>query len=136
MNFLLDTNVLSETRKSRPNPGVTEWFSSTPQERMRISVLTVGEIERGITRLRSRGDERQAEAFGDWLDSLLEAFGGRVAEVDLAVSREWGRLDGRRPTPTVDGLLAATAMVNRWTLVTRNVRDFASTEVRLLNPFC
>jgi predicted nucleic acid-binding protein len=135
VTYLLDTNVLSETRKRRCNPGVTDWVSTTPPERLHLSALTIGEIERGITRLVERGDQRQAAVLGEWLDDVVHTFGARVLPVTVPVARQWGRQGAARPVPTVDALLAATAQVHGWTMVTRNTQDFEHTGIRLLNPF-
>lgn len=135
MSFLLDTNVLSETRKRRRNDGVTEWISSTPPERLHLSCLTVGEIERGITRVRERGDHHQVALFSTWLDDVIETFGNRIVPITVEIAREWGAQSVRQPVPVPDALIAATARVHGLTLVTRNVKDFEHTGVRVLNPF-
>lgn len=135
MSYLLDTSVLSESRKPRRDEGAATWLSSTPAERRYISALTVGEIERGITRLAQRGDHRQAAVLARWLDDVVAFYDGRIISIDGAVAREWGRLSVTHPLPVVDALIAATAKVRGWTLVTRNVKDVERTGVRLLNPF-
>lgn len=135
MIYLLDTNVLSETRKRLRNPGVTEWIDATPIEQQRLSALTVGEIARGVTRLRLRGDHDQAGMFDSWLSDVRTAFADRIVPVTADVAELWGREDPRRSTPVVDALIGATAQTHGWTLVTRNVQDFAHTGVRVLNPF-
>ncbi|MFN2495408.1 MAG: type II toxin-antitoxin system VapC family toxin [Pseudonocardiaceae bacterium] len=134
MSYLLDTNVLSETRKRNRNPSVTEWLSVTIQERMHVSVLTIGEIGHGITQLRARGDHRQAAVFERWLADVIHGFGRRIVPVTLEIAREWGAQSKVQPIPVIDALIAATAKVHGWTLVTRNVKDFDSTGVRVLNP--
>jgi len=135
VSYLLDTNILSETRKRNGDPRVKEWISATSRERMHISVLTIGELGHGITQLRERGDRRQAAVIEGWLDEVVDEFGKRIVPVTLDVAREWGMQSSARPAPTVDALIAATAMVHGWTVVTRNVKDFEATGVRLLNPF-
>jgi predicted nucleic acid-binding protein len=135
VSYLLDTNVLSETRKSRRNPGVTDWISVTPPDRMYLSVLTIGEIEKGITNLLVRGDQRQATLFENWLADVTEAFGDRILPINAQIAREWGQHNAGRAAPVVDALIAATAKVHGWTMVTRNTKDFAHSGVRLLNPF-
>lgn len=135
MSYLLDTNVLSDTRKRRQNPGLTDWISTTPPERMNVSVLTIGEIGRGVTQLVERGDRRQAALFEGWLYDVVEEFGERIIPVSLHVAREWGRQSVARPVSLVDALIAATAKVHGWTLVTRNTKDFVHTGALLLNPF-
>ncbi|MGH3647116.1 MAG: type II toxin-antitoxin system VapC family toxin [Micromonosporaceae bacterium] len=135
MNYLLDTNVLSETRKRHRNRGVTQWLTEIPKERLHLSVMTVGEIARGITRLVARGDHRQAAVLETWLDQIVEDFDRRILPVTIDVAREWAAQSPARVAPVADALIAATAKVHGWTLVTRNVKDFEPTGVRLLNPF-
>lgn len=134
MSFLLDTNVVSEIRKKMPAPGVAAWFASVPADELFLSVLVVGEIRQGIERL-ARRDPAQAEVFAQWLSRLVDAYGDRIIPVNVRVAEVWGRLNVPEPLPVVDGLMAATALVHDWTLVTRNVADFISTGVRLLDPF-
>ena len=134
MSFVLDTSVISEVRKKRPHPRVAEWFRAVPQTDLYLSVLVVGEIIQGVERLRRR-DPAGAEPYDRWLTGLSDGFADRILPVDAAVAEEWGRLNAPHPLPVVDGLLAATAKVRGWTLVTRNGRDVARTGVRLLDPF-
>ena len=134
MSWLLDTNVVAEIRKGRRgNPGVVRWAGTREGESW-LSVLTVGEIRRGIERKR-RTDQVTAQRLEVWLQGLVGSFGSRILAVDARVAEVWGRLNVPDPVPTVDGLIAATALVHDLTLVTRNVRDVASTGVRVLNPF-
>jgi predicted nucleic acid-binding protein len=134
VSFLLDTNVVSEIRKKTPNPGVSAWFTSVPADELFLSVLVVGEIRQGIERL-ARRDPAQAEIFEQWLRQLVDAYGDRVVPITALVAEAWGRLNVPDPLPIVDGLMAATALVHGWTLVTRNASDVASTGVQLLDPF-
>ncbi|MBB5808543.1 putative nucleic acid-binding protein [Saccharothrix ecbatanensis] len=134
MSFLLDTNVVSEIRKKVPNAGVSAWFASVSPNELFLSVLVVGEIRQGVERL-ARRDPAQAETFERWLAQLADAYGDRMVPVTAEVAQVWGRLNVPDPLPVVDGLLAATALVHGWTLVTRNVGDVASSGARLLNPF-
>src|SRR5690348_10145228 len=120
MTYLLDTNVLSETRKRQPAVGVAEWIAATPPDRMHISVLTLGEIERGIARSRGRGDQDQTAALERWLQDLQAGFEERILPVSL---------------PVVDALITATARVHGLTVVTRNVKDFEPAGIPVLNPF-
>ena len=135
MTYLLDTSVLSETRKRHPSPSVTEWISATPSDRLHVSVLTLGEIEQGIARIRGRGDQRQASAVERWLRDVAAGFADRVLPVTLQVAGAWGRQQYRQPLPVIDALIAATAQVHGMTVVTRNVKDFELAGVEVLNPF-
>lgn len=133
--FLLDTNVVSELRRgTRADPGVTDWFDARTPDELSLSVITVGEIRQGIEQLRRR-KPLQAEALDRWVRGLVQFYEDRLLYVDGDVAEEWGRLRAGRTLPVVDALLAATARVHNLTLVTRNVRDFAGTGARLVNPF-
>jgi predicted nucleic acid-binding protein len=135
LSYLLDTNVISELHKGeRADANVTAWFADVAEEEIFLSVLTIGEIRRGIESVRRR-DPDSAAALDRWLNLLSETHGDRVVPIDRAIAEEWGRLNVPDPLPVVDGLLAATARVLGLTLVTRNVADIAGTEVLVLNPF-
>jgi predicted nucleic acid-binding protein len=134
VGFLLDTNVVSEIRKKKPHPGVSRWFSETPESELFLSVLVIGEIRQGVDRL-ARRDPTQAEVFERWLAQLVAGYEDRVVPINADVAEAWGRLNVPDPVPVVDGLLAATALVRGWTLVTRNTDDVAKTGVGLINPF-
>lgn len=134
MTWLVDTNILSELRKgSRANEGVRAWFSDAEEADLFTSVLVLGEIRRGIESIRRR-DEPSALALDQWLARLIADFGDRVLPIDADVADRWGALNVPDPIPTVDGLLAATALVHDLFLVTRNVRDVARTGVKVLDP--
>ena len=135
MTYLLDTNVLSETRKRQPAAGVTEWIAATPSDRLHVCVLTLGEIEQGIVHIRRRGDQGQAAALERWLRDVELGFAGRILPVTLPIASAWGRQELARPLPVIDALIAATALVHGMTVVTRNVKDFEPTGVQVLNPF-
>jgi hypothetical protein len=135
VTYLLDTNVLSETRKREPDAGVTEWIAATPAERLYLSVLTLGEIEQGIARVRGRADREQAAALERWVRDVKLGFADRMLPVTLLVASAWGRQQHAHPLPVIDGLLAATAQAYGMTLVTRNVRDFKRSGAWVLNPF-
>jgi predicted nucleic acid-binding protein len=134
MTFLLDTNVVSEVRKPRPDPKVQAWLASVPEGDLYLSVLVVGEIRQGVERLRRR-DPARVDPYEAWLSELSRHFADRLVPVTADVCEEWGRLNVPDPLPVVDGLMAATAKVRGWTLVTRNVADLARADVRLLDPF-
>lgn len=135
MSWLVDTNVLSELRKGeRAAAGIQSWFDAANEDELFTSVLVVGELRRGIESIRRR-DEAAAAVLESWLNRLVESFAERVLAVDTAVADRWGRLNVPDPVPTVDGLLAATALVHDLTLVTRNTRDVGRTGVRLLDPW-
>ncbi|MFF3672181.1 type II toxin-antitoxin system VapC family toxin [Microtetraspora malaysiensis] len=134
MGYLLDTNVASELTKSRPHPGVSAWLDTVPGPALYLSVLVIGEIRQGIERIRDR-DPVRAGVFESWLVRLEHSFGERIVPIDLMIVQEWGAISSRTPLPVVDGLLAATARVRGWTVVTRNTKDFERTGARLLNPF-
>lgn len=131
----MDTNVLSEARKgSRAALGVRNWLVSVDAEDLYVSVLALGEIRRGIEKLRPQAPD-QAHVIERWLETLYQEFSDRVVPVSLAIADEWGRMSPPNPLPAIDGLMAATAKVMNLTMVTRNVRHYAGTDLRLLNPF-
>jgi toxin FitB len=135
VKFLVDTNVLAELRKgARANPRVRSWFASLEPDAIVLSVLTIGEIRRGIDNIRRR-DATAARALERWLRRLITEHGDRLLPVDLEVAEEWGRLNVPQPLPVIDALLAATAKVHGLTVATRNVKDVARTGVDWVNPF-
>lgn len=135
MTYLLDTNILSEVRKPSPHRHVAAWFRGVATADLRLSVLALGEVRRGVAALHHRGDLRQAETLAAWLAGLPTAYADRLVAVSAPIAETWGRLSVPDPLPVIDGLLAATALVHDWTLVTRNTAQVARTGVRLLNPF-
>lgn len=135
MRFLLDTNVVSELRKeARANRGVRSWFEQTTAEDLALSVLVLAEIRLGILRLRRR-DPQAANHLASWLEQVSRHHEGRILPVDEIVARHWADLNAVRTLPVVDSLMAATALAHGLTLVTRNERDFAGVDVKLVNPF-
>lgn len=135
MRFLLDTNVIAEIRKgSRANANVRSWFAALDSDAILLSVVTIGEIRRGIENVRRR-DPAAARALDRWLRSVIEDHSDRILAVDLPVADEWGRLNVPDPLPVIDGLLAATAKVHGLILATRNVKDVARSGVDIVNPF-
>lgn len=135
MSYLLDTSVLSELRKKEPDPHVAQWFDVVDAADLYISVLVVGEIRKGIERLRRRGDGRQASMLDRWLGGLKDEFANRLVVVSAATCERWGTLSARQPLSVVDGLLAATAIEHDLTLVTRERRALAATGAALLDPW-
>jgi len=134
VSWLVDTNVLSELRKGvRANPEIRAWFADAQEDELFTSVLVLGEIRRVIESIRRR-DVPSALALEQWLQRLANDFADRVLPVDARVADRWGSLNVPDPIPTVDGLLAATALVHDLVLVTRNVRDVERTGVRLWDP--
>lgn len=135
MSYLLDTNVISEVVQRKPNKRVMAWLDELPNEALFISVLTLGEIRNGVERL---GDRKRREKLRLWLEhDLFDWFGGRILAVDLAVADRWGRLlaDEGRPLPTIDSLLAATALHHELRLVTRNTKDFEIQGLEVIDPW-
>lgn len=137
MSFLFDTNVVSETRKQRPAAEWTRW-AAAHRGPIFVSVLTLGEIQKGITRL---GPGARAQTLTSWLEELISVtFAGRILPVDEQVARVWGEICGRNQRdgyslPAVDSLLAATAIVHDLTVITRNARDFLQCGARVENPW-
>ena len=135
--YVLDTNILSEARRSGPNRKMVAWLASVPDHRLYISVIVIGEIRRGIL-MRARTKPQDAQRLDRWLDELVDdyAFGDRLLPVTLEDALTWGRITaGNRQLPEADALIAAQALARDWTVVTRNTKDFERTGVRLLNPF-
>jgi predicted nucleic acid-binding protein len=133
--FLLDTNIVSELRKKeRCAPKVSTWAATVPRNQDFLSVLVVGELVRGAT-LKRRTDPQMADALVKWIAQLTHLYAERILPVTLEIAQEWGRLSALRPIPPEDGLLAATALVHRLTLVTRNVKNVEGLGVSLLNPW-
>jgi predicted nucleic acid-binding protein len=133
LSFLLDTNVVSEIRRGR-DANVATWASEVADADLYLSVLTPGEIRKGIERLRGRYPE-QAEVFAAWLEQLRGHFANRILSIDDRVAEEWGRLNAPAERKTVDSLIAATARVHDLTVVTRNTGDFEPCDVAVLNPW-
>jgi len=133
--YLLDTNVISEIRKKdRANSNVLSWFDAVDSESLYLSVLVVGELTRGVALVRRR-DPESAQHLDVWLRRIKQEFSDRILPIDLEIAELWGHLGLEQPIPPVDGLLAATAIKNDLTLVTRNVQHLESTSAKLVNPF-
>jgi tRNA(fMet)-specific endonuclease VapC len=138
MNYLLDTCVISELIAKQPHSYVTSWVDKLADEHVYLSVLTIGEIQRGISKL---PDSKRKSTLIDWLATdLLARFSGKLLVLDTDVLLTWGQLTARldligRPLPAIDSLIAAQALAYKMILVTRNVKDFVDTDVQLINPW-
>ena len=138
MTFLLDTCVISELVKQRPNENVVRWIDSVDEWRLYLSVLTLGELEKGITKLQA---SQRKNDLREWLEHDLTArFEGRILPVDFAVAAAWGTLQGEaersgKKLPVIDSLLAATAEIHQLTIATRNVADFERCSIAIFNPW-
>lgn len=133
--YLIDTNVISELRRREPAARVVQWFEQRPAGQLYLSVLSLGEIRRGVEKLEA--GERQ-RVLRTWLEQELPAFfAGRVLPIDGAVAHRWGRLMAEmgRPLPAIDSLLAATALEHNLVLTTRNLKDVAGLPVAVINPW-
>ena len=131
--FLIDTDVLSALRRRERSPGVARWIAAQRTTDLYLSVVSIGEIERGIARARPR-DPAFARSLAGWLDTLLALYAERILAVDLLAARRWGRLTGAIGHESADLLIAATAIEKGLTVVTRNVRHFEPTGVPVLDP--
>jgi predicted nucleic acid-binding protein len=138
IGFLLDTNVVSDLRKTRPNPGLTGWVASVDERSLYLSVLTIAELRRGIT---IQTDAKKRRALETWVVSeLIPRFSGQTLVFDLDVAQLWGRIEGQArlgtgKLPVIDSQLAATALHHGLTLVTNNEKDFSRTGVVIINPW-
>jgi predicted nucleic acid-binding protein len=136
--YLIDTNVISEARKeTRANPGVVDFFrqaisSNAP---LYLSVITLGELRRGTELMRHRGDADQAARLEAWLTILVEQYARNILPFDSDAAQVWGRLRVPDPQHALDKQIAAIALVNGLTIVTRNIGDFRDTGAKILNPF-
>lgn len=138
MSYLLDTNIVSEINRRTPNSGVLQWFDDTEETDLFISVITMGEIRRGIEQIRRRNqmdDERRAARLEQALIALRNDYRGRFIPISEEIAEEWGRMCAVYPNHPVDNLLSATARVHDMTLVTRNIRDVEIHNISCLNPF-
>ena len=136
--FLIDTNVISEGRKGRrADTGVQGFWAAAAQGNtpLFLAAVTIGELRRGVELIRHRGDQPQAERLEQWLAEVLQTYGDRVLDLDGDAAQIWGRLRVPNPHNAIDKQIAAIALLHDLTVVTRNMDDFASCGVRLLNPF-
>ena len=132
--FLLDTDVLSALRRRDRNPVMVRWLETQRTADLYLSIVTVGEIERGIAQ-QQRRDPSFAQELARWLDRVLAWYGDRILLVDTATARRWGQLSAALGHDGADLLIAATALERGLTVVTRNVRHFERTGVPVINPF-
>ena len=136
--YLIDTNVISEARKkSRANPGVIDFLHRVANtgDPVYLSVITIGELRRGVELIRLRGDAEQAGLLEHWLAAVLEQYADKVLAFDADAAQVWGRLRVPHPGHSLDKQIAATALLHDLTVVTRNSADFAGTGVKVMNPF-
>jgi tRNA(fMet)-specific endonuclease VapC len=138
MNYLLDTNVISELVAKHPNRRVLEWIDALDANHVFLSVITIGELRKGIEKL---PNSTRKDALDDWLTTdLVLRFSGRILPLDIDVMLTWGQLTGQlerigRPLPAIDSLIAALALHHGYTLVTRNEADFKDTGITVINPW-
>ena len=136
--YLIDTNVVSEARKKgKANPGVMAFFkqAADQDEAMYLCVVSVGELRRGVELIRHRGDIRQSQLLESWLTDVLANYAGNILAFDAEAAQVWGRLREPHAEHELDKQIAAIALINGLTVVTRNTADFEGTGVKVMNPF-
>jgi predicted nucleic acid-binding protein len=136
--YLIDTNVISEVRKgNRADPGVRRFFAETARQKSSVflSVITFGELRRGVDLIRHRGDNRQANQLEGWLSGIVYDYADYILGIDSDTASVWGRLHAPYHENALDKLIAATALIHDLTVVTRNTRHFALTGLKTHNPF-
>ncbi len=137
MNYLLDTCVISELVKPSPDANVIDWLKSTPAERLYLSVITIGEVRKGLTKL---PDTKRKDLLTNWLNTLLEDYQNRIYSIDPTVAENWGIMQGNaekkgKQLSSLDSLIAAIVYTHNLILVTRNVRDFEASNLPIHNPW-
>ena len=137
MKYLLDTCVISEMIKPSPDKKLLRWVENEPSASLFLSVITIGEIRKGLSKLPA---SRKKEKLTIWLNMLLEEYSNRILLIDLTVAENWGEMQGRSEKkgavmPSIDGLIAAITYTNNMTLVTRNENDFISANIPIINPW-
>ncbi len=138
MNYLLDTCIVSELIKNEPNIKLINWIDSVEEIKLYLSVITIGEIEKGISKLPT---SRRKSIIIEWLhEDLLIRFNNRIVNLDLDILFQWGKMSASLELkglkmPSIDSLIAATAKHNKFCLVTRNIKDFENCGIELLNPW-
>ncbi|HZV81591.1 MAG TPA: type II toxin-antitoxin system VapC family toxin [Geobacteraceae bacterium] len=138
MKYLLDTCLISELVKKEPNPAVINWLDEQDEQKLFLSVLNLGELQKGISKL---PDGAKKDELQTWVAlDLVERFTGRILEIDLTTALSWGRLQGEadrlgEKLPVMDSLIAATAAAHGLVVVTRNVKDMERCKARIINPW-
>jgi predicted nucleic acid-binding protein len=135
MKYLIDTNIISELTKAKQNIKVIDWFNSVQDQNLFLSVLTIGELRKGISKI---NDTEKSKKIREWLDEELTIwFTDRILPIDLQVANKWGLIqsESNRTLPAIDSLIMATALHFDLTLVTRNVKDFSHPSLEIINPF-
>jgi toxin FitB len=132
--YLMDTNILSETRKKQPDARVMQFLSNATPAALYLSCLSIGELKKGVT-LKMKSDPSAAKAIATWVDGLETNFADRILAIDTATAKLWGEWSAQRPRPVIDTLLAATAIIHNLILVTRNESDVQDLPVKVFNPW-
>lgn len=137
MNYLLDTCVISELVRPKPDENVIRWLTHTPNDRLFLSVITIGEIRKGISKL---PDSKKKNRLTNWLNTLLEDYESRVFPINLTVAENWGNIQAHAeikgtPLASIDSLIAAVALTHNLIIVTRNESDFTASNATILNPW-
>jgi predicted nucleic acid-binding protein len=134
MNYLLDTNIISELKKRQPNSNVLSWFEATCTNQLYFSAITIGELRSGAIK-KSKTDKEQGYKLTQWIDVIVAKYSEQILNIDLETCEEWAQLISNDNTNGIDSLIAAQAITKNMTLVTRNIKHFKMFNVKLLNPF-